>query len=628
MTMRRAHRPRLVGPLSIVRPRTTLRIMTAMAIMTLMAIVAPAMGGDVDFRFGRREAWVGQSFPIEVEVINAGEHDPPVVPVIDGATSELLPGSNTSTFTQIVNGRRTTRSTVTYTIMIRPLRDGVLEIPPIEVEVDGVVRRSDPWRIVAARSDPGDLLFVEIVANPDEAWVGEPVTLTLQVWIKQYRDASRGIALEEDSMWSLIDQADSSWGVFGESLQAMIRERRRPSGRAVDRDGIAYFLYEIPVVRHPIEAGDIDPGDVGILYQHPLGIRVQRDFFGRREYVVDGTRPVLVEATMKRVEVRPLPTEGRPTEFTGAVGRFRVEAWAQPREVAVGDPITLVLEVTDIGTGAAVDLANLRPPRLRDEPSLAGFRVPDTPTTGVVEGRTKVFTETLRPERDDLVEIPGIAFASFDPTLDRYVVERTKPIPITVQPSERLDLGGAVRGGAGALAIDGPKGTTLTSAGGTLRANRPVDAALLGASTISLGWPVGIATATPLAFLVATAIRSRRAHHAANPHLVRASAARRRAADRLTSAGPVADRVLEALCGLVSARLHRAEGALTAREAADLAEAAGLTGERVAELRAVLVDAEAARYAPGSEADDQALVDRAAGLLGDLDRLRPNGGRR
>jgi hypothetical protein len=600
-----------------------------LSMLIAIAITLPAWGrGDVDFKFGRREAWVGQSFPIQVEVINAADHSPPKIPPIDGATAEVLDAANTSTFTQIINGRRTTRSTVTYTVLIRPERAGLIEIPPIEVVADGETFRSDPWRIVATRSDVGDIMFLDIVASPETAWVGEPVTLTLQIWIKQYRDASQGIALEEESMWSLVDQSDSSWGVFGESLQQMTRERRRPRGREVERNGASYFLYEIPVVRHPIDAGRIDPGDVRVVFQQPLGLTARRDFFGRREYVIDGSRPVIVEATMAPVDVRALPTEGRPAEFTGAVGRFRVEAYAEPREVSVGDPITLVLEVTDIGSGSPVDLANLRPPRLQNDQALAGFRLPDSPTTGVVEGRTKVFTETLRPERDDLTEIPGIAFASFDPTLDRYVVVRTSPIPIRVSPSERIDLGEAVRGGAAPLALAGPTGTSLTAAGGTLRANRPIDVAVLGTTPIRTTAPLALAATAPLAFLVAAAVRRRRAHRDANPHLVRASAARGRAARRLEEDGPVADRVLDAVCGLVAARMHRTDGALTARETIELAERTGLDADRLASLRETLNAAEAARYAPGSSEDDRVLIERARELLPALDRLRPAGGRR
>lgn len=599
------------------------------AAICLLAMSVPAMArGDVRFQFGRREAWVGQSFPIQVEVINAADHDPPAPPAVDGATTEVLDAANTSTFTQIINGRRTTKTTTTYTIMVRPERAGVIEIPPIEVTVDGEVFRSEPWRIVATRSEVDDLMFVDILGNPDAAWVGEPVTLTLQIWIRQYRDRALGLALEEESMWSLVDEGDSSWGVFGEALQQMTRERRRPRGREVERDGESYFLYEIPVVRHPIDAGRVDPGKVRVIFQQPLGLRVGRDFFGRRDYQLDGTRPIVVDATMPPVEVRPLPTEGRPAEFTGAVGRFRVEAYAEPREVSVGDPITLVLEVTDIGAGAPVDLANLRPPRLQNEPALDGFRIPDSPTTGVVEGRTKIFTETLRPERDDLTEIPGIAFASFDPDLDRFVVARTSPIPISVSPSERIDLADTVRGASVPLALTGPTGTNLTAARGTLRANRPIDAAIIGTAPIGLGAPVAIAATAPLAALLAAALRRRRAHRDANPHLVRASAARSRASRRLDDDGPVADRVLEAVCGLVAARLHRTDGVLTARETIELAEAAGLETDRLATLREILQAAEAARYATGSGEDDRALVERARELLPALDRIRPSGGRR
>ena len=100
------------------------------------------------------------------------------------------------------------------------------------------------------------------------------------------------------------------------------------------------------------------------------------------------------------------------------------------------------------------------------------------------------------------------------------------------------------------------------------------------------------------------------------------------ASRRLAESDAIADRVLDALCGLVAARLHRTDGALTAREAVDLAIDAGLPDKEATELRAVLETAESARYAPGTDADDRQLLDRADALLGDLDRLRPEGARR
>ena len=580
----------------------------------------------VEFKIDRREAWVGQPFPIKVEVVNAENHDPPLIGKTEGAEIQLLDQTNESSFTQIVNGRVTRRVTVVYTIVVTPLQAGTIEIPKIEVTADGKTYASKPWRIIATRSEVGDLMFVDILASPEEAWVGEAVDLTLQVWVKQYRDSDLGIALDAGQMWELIDEAGSAWGIFNESLQQSIRERRPPRGRQVEREGSSYFLYEIPVVRYPIKAGDVEVGDVRIVYLHPTGLRKKRDFFGRTQIELVGSRPVMVEVDRAPVVVRALPEEGRPIGFTGAVGRFDVRASASPREVSVGDPITLTIEVTDLGDGSSIDLANLRPPDLRSDPALDGFRIPNTPTTGVAEGRRKTFTETLRPERDDLTEIPGIAFPSFDPELDRYVLERTEPIPISVSPSERLDLGAAVIGTEAAL---GPAATRLTVTGGTLRANRSIDAALLGRTTIQIGWTTGaLISAPPIGFAIAILIRSKVRHRHGNPHLTRASQARRAALATLNGEGTAADRVHQALAGLVAARLHRADVAMTPREMLDAVERVGVDADIRKELQAVLETSENARYAATSDegvagAD---LLRRARDLVNPLDRIRPETG--
>ena len=597
-------------------------VVSIVLLVLLLLPIGKAWGqGDVEFKIGSREAWVGQSFPVQVEVVNAESHAPPRVPAIDGAEARVLEQTNESSFTQIVNGRVTRRSTITYTVMITPLREGVIEIPSIEVEVDGEVRASRPWKILAGRSVVGDLLFVEIVADPEQAWVGEAVELTIQVWVKQFRDTEAGVALDEGQMWELLDRSSSNWGIFSESLQQMNRERRRPRGRQVERDGASYFVYEVSTIRHPIRPGEIDVGDVRIVYAHPTGLSRKRDFFGRLSLEVEGSRPVVVEADAAPVEVRPLPETGRPVGFTGAVGRFRVRASASPTSVAVGDPVTLTIQVTDIGEGAPVDMANLRPPDLGADPALEGFRVPDSPTTGIADGRTKTFTETLRPERDDLTEIPGIAFPSFDPSLGRYVVERTDPISISVRPSERLDLGATVIGTDSAL---GPVSTRLTIADGTIRANRSIDAAVLGHVPIRTGWTaISLAVVPPVVFLAATVARSRRRHLDANPHLVRASAARRAAIEALESEGPVVDRVHHALAGIVAARLHRADSSMTPRELIEASRDAGLDDASSEELESLLRRAESARYGQATEGEDADLLERARTLLEPLDRLRP-----
>lgn len=577
--------------------------------------------GQAEFKFGQREVWVGQPFLLEVDIVNAEEWTEPQVPEIDGLTSTVLPSARESTFTQIINGVATTRSTRTYVVRFVATRPGIIEIPSIGLTVDGRRFESDPWRVIATKSEVGDLLVVEIIGTPKKAWVGQPVRLTLQIWVQQFVDRANRIRLDEADMWGLISAGESSWGLFEESLEALARNRRRPSGRRVERGDRTYFLYEIQHDVIPIKSGDIDPGEVQIVLRQPTGIAVTRDIFNRRQIEVEGIRPVVQTAEIRPIAVRSLPEEGRPSSFTGAVGRFSVRALAEPRDVSVGDPITLRFEVTDESPGIAGDLANLRPPPLRDLEALAGFRVPDDPTTGIVEGRTKTFTETLRPERDDLDAIPPIPFVSFDPELERYVTASSEPVPINVEPSERLDLVSTVRGEDG---LDQAilRGTTLTATTGGLRANHPVvDAATLRRE-FEPGWATTtIAIAGPATYLAGLLLLRRREHRLANPDARRAATARSKAKSILGGDGPAADRVHASLCGLVADRLHLPEGAMTAREAEAAVMRAGLARPDCEALRAVLDAAESARYA-GAAGDDAELERRATALIPTLDTLR------
>jgi hypothetical protein len=289
----------------------------------------------------------------------------------------------------------------------------------------------------------------------------------------------------------------------------------------------------------------------------------------------------------------------------------------------VGDPITLVLEVTDVSSQGNADLANLRPPPLRELSQLKEFRIPDDPTTGVVDDRTKIFTETLRPTDDAITEIPGIPFSSFDPELGRYVTVRTNSIPISVSPSEHLNLN-AVMPSTG-ISSRRDDGTPLTLIEGGLRANAPVSSALFADNRMSLGVIVILASVVPpIGFAAIMLWQRRRRLHEERPDLLRASRARREAAQALSRhrEGDAAEQVFDALTGLIAARLHLPAGAITAREAARITSEQGLDKETVEELEALLRSCESSRYAPGTIAEKD-LVARAHPLLSALDRLRP-----
>ena len=58
-------------------------------------------------------------------------------------------------------------------------------------------------------------------------------------------------------------------------------------------------------------------------------------------------------------KIKPLPLEGRPAGFSGAVGKFDVAGEASSAAGTTGDPLTLKIRVTGTGNFAGVSSAGL-----------------------------------------------------------------------------------------------------------------------------------------------------------------------------------------------------------------------------------------------------------------------------
>jgi len=59
-----------------------------------------------------------------------------------------------------------------------------------------------------------------------------------------------------------------------------------------------------------------------------------------------GWTRIYTESSPVELEVKPLPTEGRPDLFNGMVGDFTIQVEAEPKDVRVGEPITLTITIT------------------------------------------------------------------------------------------------------------------------------------------------------------------------------------------------------------------------------------------------------------------------------------------
>lgn len=429
----------------------------------LVGSAAGADAADVQAQISSREAYVGAPLQLRLMVANASSHEEPEVPSVPGLDIRMSGTPSQSTQTTIINGRRTDRSSTIYTWQITPRQAGTFQIPPINVEADGKVESTRPIRFVATKSETGDLLFAEITGQQKEIYVGQPLTLTLNLWIKPYHNNEYDLTLSEENMWQMISSG-TNWGAFSERMTELAENRQRPGGEEVlrkDSNGNegAYYQYQIEATIYPKRPGQIEADDLQIVVDYPTKLAKSRDpfssmfdddFFGGRSpfgdmgmspfrrntlSVVD-SRPVVADAEVAPIDVKPIPTAGRPSDYRGAVGHYQIITQATPDSVKAGDPITLHIGVRGDGPMELVQA-----PPLAALPQLTkDFKVANEPLAGIVQDDTKLFTTTIRPKRAGITQIPAIPLSYFDPTTEKFVTVESDPIAIHVDPAERLAL--------------------------------------------------------------------------------------------------------------------------------------------------------------------------------------------
>jgi oxygen tolerance protein BatD len=148
------------------------------------------------------------------------------------------------------------------------------------------------------------------------------------------------------------------------------------------------------------------------VFSDPLG-----NFFGPRPQLAHGNVP----SNQLVMHIHALPDEGKPADFTGAIGQFQVAGNASPTTVNVGEPVYIDFSITGQG-----NFDHVRCPALTPDPAWKTY-VPSSKVNYDQgdESRThgdKIFRQAVIPQKNGTLSLPSADFSYFDPTTKKYVV--------------------------------------------------------------------------------------------------------------------------------------------------------------------------------------------------------------
>jgi hypothetical protein len=132
-----------------------------------------------------------------------------------------------------------------------------------------------------------------------------------------------------------------------------------------------------------------------------------------------------------KILVKPLPNEGRPADFTGAVGDFQVSAAVEEKNPVANQPFAFKIRFEGRGNAKLIDIPPFQPPQ--------GLEVYDTQKDAKFfkSGTSyKDFSIMLVPRAEGDYTIPPVSTSIFDPVSKRYVTKSTEAVHVHVGKGE------------------------------------------------------------------------------------------------------------------------------------------------------------------------------------------------
>jgi hypothetical protein len=360
---------------------------------------------------------LGESATLSLTFEDGSPRNVPTPPNVAGLQIAYVGPSSQFSF---VNGE--TKSTVTYNFTLAPRQAGDFTIPSLAADIGGQRLSSSPLSLkvlppnsppAAAINSGSEVAFMKLTLPEKEVCPGEVLAARLDIYLR-------------DDVQNFGNFQFTGTPANGFTVGKMAQSPRQ----RVQIGNRIYTDVPLEIALTAVKSGVISlgPFTASVIVELPSSNRGGDPFF-QRFFNTGEQKQVSLATDTLNVESLPLPTEGAPLNFNGAVGDYTMTVTAGPTNVAVGDPITVRVQIS--GHGALDALA------LPDQPAWRDFKAyPPTSKVAIsdqlgLQG-TKTFEQIVTPQNTDVHELPAFSFSFFDPGAKTYRTLAQPPVQLAV----------------------------------------------------------------------------------------------------------------------------------------------------------------------------------------------------
>jgi len=418
----------------------------------LAAVPAIGIGAPITATLQPSQIALGES--AELTITSSGSSMQPItLPEVAGLDFRVAGQSHRI---EIVNGA--TLVSTALIVRVTPKTAGVFTIPGLTPKSDPLILRVNPEsggaspdnlgaarppgaaRTDGIRMTPDGSAFMRLILPKREVYVGESIPVDIEVGMHNgYVTSLNGLPTLTGADFTLNNLS------------------RQPERIPKLIDGKEFTL----MTWHSLLAA-VKPGTFALSVQSPLTVRIRTrpareslledalgDPFMQNFFGATVSKEITVTSPPAELTVLPLPTEGRPPDFSGAVGSFKIASDLSSTKAAAGDPLTLRMHVSGAGNFDRVDSAMLTHlDAWKTYPPKSSFK----PSDAVGYKGEKTFEQPLIAGKPGAQALPALTFSYFDPNTRRYETARSEPLAVSISAS-LADTSSSP--GAAAAAADG-----------------------------------------------------------------------------------------------------------------------------------------------------------------------------
>ena len=397
--------------------------MRLVSIFILFILMGIGVQAQVSFvvKASKKTLGINERLRIDFEMNEDGDNFVP--PSFKGFN--VVGGPNQSISNSWINGKRSYSKTYSY--FLAPKSQGTFSINQATIEIDDQIYKTTPLKIIIteAVSKPKDGNSADYVASENvhliaevsksNPFLNEAITIVYKLYVSNDVSITRS--------WQELDTPK-----FQDFWSQYIEEKGEQQIYETTYEGKPYrYVILKKAVLYPQKTGEltIEPLTLDV----PIDVQGNtRDIFGRRRMTrVNRT----ISAGKRIINVKPLPTEGRPDDFSGAVGNFNFSVSVNKTMLDANEALELKIRTKGIGNLKLFNLPSLTLPS-----SLEVYEpVRDNKVAINIKGMNGFISDTytIIPQFKGSYPIRPISFSYFDVTSAKYKTIISDEIVVKVQ---------------------------------------------------------------------------------------------------------------------------------------------------------------------------------------------------